>query len=276
MQYGSLVSGQRGSGWLVPLYRPGPINRQLACMNKIIYFAVGIFAFLAFIIAFAPASLLLRFVDDVTVPGLNGFTINGSIWQGDGELRFQNLPSTSVSWSLSPVTAATGTASVDLAFQATGLSGHATGDFQQQGSSIEILEASLDSSYVNQIAIPEGVDLTGEFSLTDAHFEFDRNWLQDAGGLLEWTGGIVNIQTPSGLYTSDLPPMIAHIEFVEDELFVPVTTTDGNTTLIEVRLDRNGWAKIGINHAFFELAGIALPASSDNTDPAILIEEQFR
>lgn len=245
-------------------------------MNKLIYLFIGLLAFLAFTLAMAPASLLLGFASErLAMPAVTGLQVEGTLWNASGELQLLALPVMQFKAGLSPLPLVTGTARTELALEATGLAGNMRGRFKNNGAEIDELTLVVTGEFLNHLTRQYGLELSGQFDLSDIRATVAGNWLTGIQGRLQWTGGRVLIQTPVETHLAELPPLKADLALQGDQLMLPIEIAGSGAPVIDIRLSRDGWAAVAVRHAFLEIAGIPAPAGISGEDPAILIEEKI-
>lgn len=247
-------------------------------MKWLLYTLVAVVVFVAFLLVSAPAGFILgSFTEQVNKQqsDLLIADLGGSIWNGEGSLQYLNLPPVKVNWQLAAPALLTGTADSDIKLSADGLNASASASVDSKQGQVNDLVAAVNSRYINQLTRPLGLDVTGEFTLTDGNFVFDQRWLKSAGGALDWPGGPVTVETPGQVISASLPPLQGNIRMAAQDLILDVTS--GGTPMMQIRLKPTGWAAVGINAIFLETAGISLSGSGydSSTDPAILLEEKI-
>ena len=246
-------------------------------MNKLLLAVTGFLTFLVFLVAMTPASLVhssLKEALDTNAPALKLYAIDGTVWQGSGEVAIRDLPPVRLAWDTSALSAARGAFVSDINVTAIGLNASLETDVSTSGGELAELNAEISSDYLNQITVEYGLDLSGEVQIDGANLAFDREWLTDAGGRMHWTGGIVHIQTPEQIHTVRLPDFDGELSMDGNQLVLAITH-DGED-MLEIRLKPDGWAKVDVQRALVELAQLPLPAATGSNDgSAIVIEEKI-
>jgi hypothetical protein len=248
-------------------------------MNKLLYLLLGTIAFLVFLVVMAPASSVLRIADDEfrqQLPELRLAGISGSIWEGSGTVQYRQFPAVAVNWKLSPLPLLSRAVASSASFTAEGLDAEIqsyVSTDQSAASTISYATALISGDYINQVTLNYGLDLSGEFKLTNARATIRGQWLSDLDGILNWSGGIVHIETPQQLHTVKLPPMVGNLTLDGDNVLLNITADTDEMIRISIKPD--GWAEVAVNYAFMDLADLPLPGGTADSDPAILIEEKI-
>ena len=248
-------------------------------MSKLGYLGLGILAFASFLLFMAPAGNLYQLVqEDVEklMPDAALTAIEGSVWNGQGDLYFRHFPVIEVSWNLAALPLITGSADVDAELRAAGLDLRLSADADAQSGSISDVRGNISSEFLNPITVPYGLELSGDIHVSHANIKFDPQWLTAADAELNWDGGIVHIQTPEKIHTTRLPPINGKVSMAGANLVIDVTGNDENLMKITVKPD--GWAVVTVAYALTDLAGLPLPGSEETTDrslPAITLEEKI-
>lgn len=245
-------------------------------MNKLIYVAAGLIAFVGFILVMAPASIAVSLAGDQLkqVPDLRIGQIDGRIWSGSAQIQYRQFPAR-LSWNLSPLPLLAGKISADLEVQGEGLDASFHLAASDHSGMVTNALAQVDASYINQVSVDYGLELSGQFNLVAEEISFTPQWLTGVNGKLDWPGGMVHIETPQQLYSVDLPALSGDLSMQGDQL---QATIDGpNERFIDLKLKPTGWVEVGISYAFLELAGLPLPGNSGDSTvgPAVLLEEKI-
>lgn len=244
-------------------------------MNKLLYVFAGLIAFLGFIVVMAPASIALSLASDQLkrVPDLNIGQVEGRIWSGSAQIQYRQFPAT-LSWNLSPIPLVTGRVAADVDVRGQGLDASFHIIASDTSGTITDVRAVVDSSYINQVSVVYGLELSGEFTLVAKSVTFIDRWLSEVDGRLNWPGGIVHIETPQQLHSVDLPALRGDLSMQGDHLQM---TIDGpEARFIDLALKPSGWAEVGISFDFMQLAGLPMPGNpADSGGPAVVLEEKI-
>ncbi len=245
-------------------------------MSKLFYVIAGIVTFLVFLLVMAPASLVVATAEDQLkqVPDLKIGEVSGRIWSGSAQIQYQQFPAM-VTWNLSALPLLVGRLSADVQLREQGLDANFHVSASGTEGTVSDAELLVDASYINQISISYGLDLSGQFSVSEADVSFNNQWVTSAAGILEWPGGIVHIETPQQLYSVDLPPLNGDLSMDGDNLRLAIDGT--GERMLDLTLKRSGWVEAGVSYAFMELAGLPLTGNttSSREEPAVLLEEKI-
>ena len=248
-------------------------------MSRLGYLGIGVLVFAGFLLFTAPAGILYRLVEQDAgkyLPDTVLTGIEGSVWDGRGDLYYRQLPVVRVSWNLAALPLITGAADINAEFQAAGLELRLTADADSTGGSISDVSGNISSEFLNPITVSYGLQLSGDIQVSHANLEFDPRWLTAANAELNWDGGIVHIETPEKVHTTRLPPVKGTVSMAGPNLVIDVVGNDEN--LMTITLKPDGWAVVAVAYAFADLAGLPLPGSDTTTDrslPAITLEEKI-
>lgn len=245
-------------------------------MNKLLLTAIGFVAFVVFIIAMTPASFVHSALEDElaqNLPELQLHNIHGTVWQGEGTLDLYHLPPLDVSWYVPILSLVTGDINTHVKLQANGLSATMEIELDTSGGLVNNLSANVSSDYLNQVTAEYGLDLSGEVQIDDAMVSFDRSWLSGADGKMNWTGGIVHIQTPEKVHTVRLPSFDGVLSMDGNRLRLVVQQSE--TPMLDIEVKPDGWATVNVEQALVDIAQLPLPAAAPDEGPVIVIEEKI-
>ena len=248
-------------------------------MNKSIYVLTAVLTFLVFMIIMIPASWVVSVAgEDLTgsIPDLQIGALNGTIWNGSGDMQYRDFPPFAVSWQLDALPLLLGTLSTTVQIEADGLQASFQALLSRSGGEIQNAVATIQSSYINQVTVNYGLDLSGTFDLSQASTSFDQQWLTSLDGEINWPGGMVLIETPQQINRVELPPLTGRLKLEEGIILLDVTSR--NSDLIAIRIKPDGWAEVAISYAFMALANIPVPGAANGSlrvEPAVLLEEKI-
>lgn len=237
---------------------------------------IGLLSFLAFLIASAPASLLISMLEeDIShnAPDVSLGMTQGSMWDGTQQLQYRQFPPLQMQWNLSVLPLITG--AIESQNQLTGDNLDANFALRISGNEGEISRgnANISGQYLNHVTVPLGLDLSEAFKLSELDVAWTGNWVTSISGRINWPGGIVHIETPQGLHTTKLPPLLGILSLEDDDIRLNVNS--GETELIDIRLQADGWARVEINHPLIAMTGIAFSDSQQpKSGPAVILEEK--
>jgi len=246
-------------------------------MKKTTVFLISFMAFLLFVVSMAPASLVYRTIQGKINNSLSDLVIirlDGSIWKGQGEIKYREFPAFIGTWKLYPFHLLALTAKSYIKIKTNGLNAEFHLEINHQGGSVNSFNAVVQDHYLNEVTIPYGLDFSGEVMLLNGRLGFDQNWLTEIEGELTWDGGIVHIQTPDKIHTVNLPPLRGHLSM--EKTILKLEVSESGHTMMKIHIRPDGWAKVAIHYSFMRLANLPLPViSGAGEDPAIVLEEKI-
>ena len=245
-------------------------------MKKTAYLAIAFITFIAVITAFIPASMIVIVAGDElskAAPDLKIGKLSGTIWRGETDLQFLDLPQVHTQWKLLPIPFILRTLSIKADITGTGILVDFKGEFSSQTGTLNPLNAEITSEYINQMTLEHGLDLSGTFDLQNASVAFDNEWITKLAGNLIWSGGIVHIETPQQIYSSNLPSLTGVFSLAGKNIILDVSSSTEN--LMQITLKPDGWAVASISYAFMSLANLPVPGAINESEPAIILEEKI-
>lgn len=243
--------------------------------RNLLYAAIGLITCLGFITVMAPASLLVAIVgDDLReVEHLAVGNVSGRIWQGEAEFQYRTFPPAVMAWELNVLPLLTGSISGPVTLAGDGLDARFDAVLNAQHGRFSSLDASVQSSYINDVTVRYGLDLSGGFRLEGAGLQVTDGWIDVLDADLSWTGGIIHIETPEQIRTVKLPPLRGNLYMAGED--AQLMLYDGDTGLMEITLAKTGWVRVEIAWALLFLTGISVPGSPTSAEePAVILEEK--
>ncbi|MEZ5597289.1 MAG: type II secretion system protein N [Pseudomonadales bacterium] len=232
------------------------------------YAIVLLLFFLGFAVAYAPASLLRRYTNDV--PGLDIVDPAGTLWSGSGTILTNGRPLGTANWRVRPLSL---------------LKFHLTYDarlFNSEGSELEVtldtglerlnlnVTGSIDTVTLNRVLQNWQLSIAGELSVQHVKSSWRNRELDSLDGELDWAGGQVTFNDPNGTGQATLPALTAALsDDGEGGISALLVTADGQTPLVQGRLQRKGQLSINITKLMTRLVGT--PWRGDEPDHAIVI-----
>jgi hypothetical protein len=245
-------------------------------MNKAFYLAIAIIAFTIPIVVMAPASIVTGLFGDAVqrnIPGLKIGATRGRIWQGSTQLQYQRLPAVTVSWKLAALPLLNGKVSTLVELTGGGLQLEMGAMASTSGGSLDNINGTIESRFINAVSVGYGLDLTGVFELSGISTSFDQRWLTALKGVTNWSGGIVHIETPEQFYSVKLPALTGQLSMKGSNAMLDVAS--GTSTLLTLALKPDGWSQTSVSYTLTDMAGLPLPNGyQDTTGPAFVLEEK--
>ena len=245
-------------------------------MSKAFYLAIAIIAFTIPIVVMAPASIVTGLFGDAiqrNIPGLKIGATRGRIWQGSTQLQYQRLPAVTVSWKMAALPLLEGKLSTLVELNGGGLQLEMGAMASTSGGSLDNINGTIESRFINAVCVGYGLDLTGVFELSGISTSFDQRWLTALKGVTNWSGGIVHIETPEQFYSVKLPALKGQLSMKGSNAMLDVAS--GTTTLLTLALKPDGWSQTSVSYMLTDMAGLPLPNGyQDTTGPAFVLEEK--
>lgn len=241
----------------------------------VVYAIVFLLGFLCFVVVFLPASTVWQLTAANVgrqFPNFQVISVGGTVWSGNGDVRYWNFPPTNLAWSVRPFSLLHGR--LDLKAVASGDDIHLDGN---GGAAPGRFNASatgfVGSAWINPVSTNYGLKFTGKLKIEQLQLAADRQWFTSANGKLHWNGGEVLYRTARGLQTIDLPSMDGKLYETANDLHLDIT--HGGEPLITIILHRNGWVKVNIKERLFKVANLPWPSGEAPGDTALSLEEQI-
>ena len=245
-------------------------------MNKAFYLAIAIIAFTIPIVVMAPASIVAGLFADAVqrnIPGLKIGATRGRIWQGATQLQYQRFPAFTLSWKLAALPLLTGKVSTLIELNGGGLQLEMGALASTSGGSLDNINGTIESRFINAVSVGYGLELTGVFELSGINTSYDQRWLTSLKGVTNWSGGIVHIETPAQFYSVKLPALTGQLSMKDSNAVLDVAA--GTSTLLTIALKPDGWSQTSVSYMLADIAGLPVPKEyQDTTGPAFLLEEK--
>lgn len=245
-------------------------------MNKAFYPAIAIIAFTISIVVMAPASIVTGLFGDAVqrnIPGLKIGATRGRIWQGSTQLQYQRLPAVTVSWKMAALPLLIGKVSTLIELNGGGLQLEMEAMASTSGGSLDNINGTIESRFINAVSVGYGLDLSGVFELSGISTSFDQRWLTALKGVTNWSGGIVHVETPEQFYSVKLPALTGQLSMKGSNAMLDVAS--GTATLLTLALKPDGWSQTSVSYMLTDMVGLPLPNGyQDTTGPAFVLEEK--
>lgn len=245
-------------------------------MRLILYVLAGLLAFLVCIAAFLPASPAwqhiviprLQSIPELVVTG-----VDGTIWNGRAGFSYRAFPTSTLTWSVSPLALAAAAGGGDLRLSGEGHDINARVGLEGGGFILTDGQGLIDASFINSMSEGIGLTFPGEIVLSNIQGKASRRWLTDASGDLTWEGGTIATQTLNAMISYDLPPLTGQL-LMEGEKLKLTLKHDGDS-FMDISLGPDGWAKVDIYKSLFQHAGLNIPGGEDQPEPVVQVEEKL-
>jgi hypothetical protein len=224
----------------------------------------------------APASIVTGLFGDAVqrnIPGLKIGATRGRIWQGSTQLQYQRLPAVTVSWKMAALPLLNGKVSTLIELNGGGLQLEMEAMASTSGGSLDNINGTIESRFINAVSVGYGLDLSGVFELSGISTSFDQRWLTALKGVTNWSGGIVHIETPEQFYSVKVPALTGQLSMKGSNAMLDVAS--GTATLLTLALKPDGWSQTSVSYMLTDMVGLPLPNGyQDTTGPAFVLEEK--
>ena len=212
---------------------------------------VGIAALLLLGVALMPARAIKLATD--RVDGLTLETAEGRLFSGTADLAYRGQDLGRVTWSLRPGALLDFRLGTDwrIAHQDYTVSGTAAAGV---GTTEVAATGIIDSLAVNRFLSEYHISLDGMFEVDDIRVLIAAGDIA-AEGRLRWSGGRAVYRLSGETHDVLLPGMVGKLASVATEPRLEVVTVDDSLPLLNIRLDAEGWAHIGVTARLTSLAG---------------------
>ena len=232
---------------------------------KVLAALLGIVALLLLGVALTPARAIKLATD--RVDGLSLGTAEGRLFSGEADLAYRGQDLGRMTWSLRPkalLDLQLGTdwkiAHRDYTVSGTAAAGVRTTEVAATGI--------IDALAVNRFLSQYHISLGGMFEVDDLRVRFDSGEVA-AQGSLRWSGGRAVYRLSGETHDVELPGMVGIMASVADQPGLEVVTANDSLPLLNIRLDAEGWAHIGVTARLTSLAGNPW-RDGDNEDAVVV------
>ncbi len=236
--------------------------------NTIIF---GSLLFLLFAVVFAPAGLMRTAFNQI--PGATLTEPTGTLWEGSGRIFMNEQGLGTLAWDFSPAKLFAGSLSFD--FTITGPEHDLDGEITISSSAAALhVSGKIAAPMVNDWLAPYDIAISGTVTLDAVELGIVDGALEQAGGSVHWSGGLVRYTLSGRTSSATLPPLVAFLEEGFAGPSATVFTQPGQTPLIRAQLLKNGYAKIGITKLLTKLLNNPWPGSDPDHAIVLEVEEQ--
>ena len=239
------------------------------------YILIGILIFLVVAIAYAPASVVKRPVENAA-PDVVLLEPRGTIWDGQADLLAKGVAIGKLNWQTHLLATLTLTPAADwqLNNNAAALHGTAGYDF---GQAEIVANGEADVSLLNDWLNAYDIFLTGDVTLDKVSVELATmaKRIDHLAGDIHWTGGQVRYNMGGLLQSATLPPMTVSLTTAAGEPRAVLYAQGDATPLIIVNQTTNGFVKIGMTKRFTRLLNKPWPGSDPDHVVVLEVEEQL-
>jgi hypothetical protein len=235
------------------------------------YLAVGLLAFAAFTIAFAPASLA-TLVLARQLPGASLTETRGTVWSGSTRIGYDTATLGRLHWQFRPASLLTARVVYDGTFEA----GEDRIDARLYAGVFSVdleLAGTLSAVHIDPLLARYDISLPGTLRVDQLRIHQSRHAaLPFVRGEVKWSGGDVHYRLGSSGYDARLPPMIAFIDSSAGQPEMSVYAVEDETPLMLARMADDGWITIGVTKRLTQMTG--QPWHGDQPEHAVVVEVQ--
>ncbi|MCP5181020.1 MAG: type II secretion system protein N [Pseudomonadales bacterium] len=232
------------------------------------YAIVLLLFFLGFAVAYAPASLLRRYTNDV--PGLDIVDPAGTLWSGNGTLVADGRVLGRATWRIRPLAALKLHGVYDVrVFNDNGSLLEGSIDIGFQGLTLDAA-GTVDTQTLNQVLQTWQLSLSGDLDVKHVVSRWRDGRLDSLDGELGWAGGQALFNNPGGPGQATLPMLTAVLTGDGQGGLSAILVSEGEQTpLVQARLAADGMLKVDITKRMTRLLGT--PWRGDEPDHAVVI-----
>ncbi len=247
-------------------------------LKKILLFSiVGIFAYIAFLIATLPIGVIWGQVSP-KLPlrqlqlDVNG--LSGTVWNGEALISVRGIEGV-LGWDVSVMGLFTGQLPIDLA-----LKSH-VGDIQTTvkltigGGEIYNTKGEVRLAAFNPILKGQRLTLDGDVKIENLVLSYQGGQIAAASGLLNWTGGRVQYPAGRDTHENQFPPFVATLGQKADDVVVAIRDSQSSVNSIEADLDKTGMATVRVKRRLLDVANEPWPKNSSESDVVFKVRRKI-
>ena len=242
-------------------------------LTKALIALVGIVILVVLAFAFAPARAITLATD--RVEGLVVSATSGRLWRGEAQLAFKGEDLGRLGWSFEPSGLAAGALAVEWRLTHD--------DYLVAGTAVRGLDdlafaasGTIDAVVVSRFLARYYISLDGVFDIKGLDVYIDAEGTIAADGELRWTGGRSVYRLSGQSHDTELPPMTGRLVNRDGEPYFEAVSSDDGVRLLTARLDREGWAHIGVTAELASLGGVTWRGGSDGRgDVVVTVSERL-
>jgi general secretion pathway protein N len=227
------------------------------------FIAVGILAYIIFLLALFPVSLIQKWIVPAGLP-VQVVAASGTLWHADLKLNHPELGSIDASWQIKPARLLVGKLAAELQIKHPEFKASARVSASPAGVvNLRDVKLFISPGVVNRFIAAQGASLSGDIDLNNAEFSFDvpnRKTLSAQGRII-WQGGRVTYRVGAQNKSAQLPILLGNIHQDAGQLLLSLTTTEGDE-LASGQVKPDGWAGIGIKRRLIDVVGESWPSTA--------------
>lgn len=254
-----------------PADKDTPRTARTGRPSRALLVAFGLLVFLVLVVALAPAGVVGRIVDAST-PRARLLEPAGSLWQGSADLYVDGTGFGRLHWQVRPLALLRGRLAADLELAAPGheVRGRAELALLPWGLvTLDGVQADIEPATLDAVLAPYDIRPSGRIEVRDAGARWRGRQLQDAAGDAHWSGGAVRYRLAGQNWYATMPPLDARLDASGGVPVLAIRDPQGQPVL-DVRLEKAGWAHLRIRYRLAQLAGFPW---ADPPDPDTIVLE---
>lgn len=217
------------------------------------------------LIAMTPLSWLLPLVENRLTPlGVSVSQVEGSIWQGQGQISERTLGNAKVQWDIQLLSLFLLKAPIDLKVSNSYADLEGTVAISPFGLSVSELSGYIDEKAFQSVYQPYRADLSGRLQLSGV--SADVSWgrkLGDASGQLSWSGGPISFPVGRSVQSYQVPTMLGELTSDDSQWLVDIKGQQ-DQQFIQAYLTREGMGTLSIKRVLATEMNIPLPGGGSS------------
>ena len=246
-------------------------------MRKLAYLLLAIITFVSYLVVTAPASIFAKHFEENLqgiAPGLKIWASEGSLWKGNMRGRYKKIGPIFISWDVDAFEILTGDFVAEIDLNGDGLQLTLILNASADDISLQNINGEIDTNFINIVSVNYGLSLAGEINVLNVFAALDYEWVTALSGTIDWTGGLIHLETPERLYSVPLLPLEGTLSLGDSNVLLNILS--GNSNLMTLSLKKNGWSKADIASPLIDILGIPFPSGNQsNSEPVLTLEEKI-
>lgn len=243
-----------------------------------LYSLLAIFAYLGFLIANLPASVVWQYARPylplerlpvkLSPPG-------GTLWAGHMALSYQDHQG-ELQWRLTPWRLLTGDSPLQAQFRSDLLRLDLDARWAEDALELRVRGNAPLASF-NQALKPHGVSVEGTLDLPGLEARIDprQQRLLDLKGSLHWSGGNVGYPMGMEMRHQQMPGLVGLLGLRGNDIVLDIKENPAALGLAEVLVQQDGIARVAVRRALLDLAGAPWSAQSSAQDVVFRAQQRL-
>lgn len=237
-------------------------------IHPAVYVAVGVLAFVAFLLWTAPAALVVSLSPRVGPLALE--RPSGTLWHGRAELA----PVGQLQWELNPLPLVWMRADVDWILEGHGVL--VAGNVSTGGGELNVrhVRGQLSPSALNAVLAPYRMSMEGDVRLADIEARISGTRVDQAAGHVAWKGGQVSYVLGGKSFTVAMPGLGGDLRAQDGAPTLDVSLAASHEHVMQITLNAKGWAELKMTKRFLEVAGFPWQGKQPPETYVLVVSEQ--